>query len=101
MLPPVAAKVNVDVVIVAGFIILLNTAVTTTLGQLPAEAFGGSSETTVGGVSGEPGFPVPAFLSGSPHPETTAANTNARVQSFLKFELGITFSSLRTCKAIH
>ena len=79
-LPPLELKVNVEVLIVVGFIALLNTAVTTVLGQIPEEPLGGSTDvdTTVGGVRGPPGFP--AFLSGSPHPAITRARKNARIQ---------------------
>jgi hypothetical protein len=68
------------VLIVVGFIALLNTAVTTVLGQIPEDPFGGSTEadTTPGVLRGEPG--PGAALSASPHPEITAAKKNARIQ---------------------
>jgi hypothetical protein len=77
-LPPLEVKVKVVVLIVAGFIALLNIAVTTVLGQIPEDPFGGSTDaaTTVGGI--KLGF-VPLFLSGSPHPAITMAKRNARI----------------------
>jgi hypothetical protein len=88
------------VLIVAGFIALLNVAVTTAvLGHSRAEPFGGVTETTVGGLKGEvaPGVPLSASL----HPATMAASRNVGIQNILKFELRISFSSSHTCKAIH
>jgi hypothetical protein len=86
---------------VVGFIALLNVAVTTAvLGQTRVEPLGGVTETTVGGLKGEvaPGVPLSASL----HPAATAANRNAGIQSFLKFDtLRISFSSIQPCKAIH
>ena len=49
-LPAGSVKVNVLVLIVAGFIALLNTAVTTALEQMPEEPTGGSTDNTLGGV---------------------------------------------------
>jgi hypothetical protein len=66
------------VLIVAGFIALVNIAVTTVLGQSPEDPLAGSTDavTTVGGI--KLGF-VALFLSGSPHPAITMANRNARI----------------------
>jgi hypothetical protein len=58
--------------IVAGFIALLKVAVIIVLGQTPAEALGGSTEVTVGGVV--PGLPP---LSGSLHPTVIISSKNA------------------------
>jgi hypothetical protein len=85
-------------IIVAGFIALLNTAVTTALEQMPVETSSGATATTVGGVKGE--VAPPELLSESPHPATIVASRNNGIQKFLKFELRISFSSLHTCKAI-
>jgi hypothetical protein len=65
--------------IVKGFIAVLNIAVTTVLGQIPDEPFGGSTDAdnTAGAV---PRLLAPAFLSGSPHPAITTAKKNARIQ---------------------
>jgi len=55
-LTPPAASVNVLVFMVAGFMALLNDALTiAVLGQFKVEAFGGVTEVTVGGTSGLPG----------------------------------------------
>ena len=95
-LPPGPLNVNVVVVIVAGFIALLNVALTiATLGQTSVEPFGGVTEVTVGGVRGEPG---PAFIaSGSLHPAIPTANRNAVIHTWLIFSMRICFSSSHTC----
>jgi hypothetical protein len=86
--------VKVVVLIVAGFMALLNVAVMTAVfGQTSVEPSGGVTEVTVGAVKGEPGLPTPAFLSGSPHPATRAANRNAGNKILLIFKLRISFSS--------
>jgi len=74
-----AANVNVVAgeMIVAGFMALLNVAVTTAPWQTPVAPPKGTTETTVGGVRGEPGFAAPAFLSGSLHPVATMSSRNA------------------------
>jgi hypothetical protein len=100
-LAPPKVKVNVVVLIVAGFIALLNVAVIggALLGQRRVPF--GVTEGTVGGVKGEAALPI---LSASPHPAIimaiAAVNRNAGMQKFLKFELRISFSSLHTSKAI-
>ena len=98
-LPPGPLKVNVVVLIVAGFIALLNVAVIiATLGQTRVEPFGGVTEATAGGVRGEPG---PPLLSESPHPPTKAASRNAEIQILPTMNLRISFSSSRSYKAFH
>ena len=81
---------------VAGFMALLNVAVTTgLLGQTRVEASGGVTKVTAGEVRGSLGLPA-VFLSGSPHPGRRTANMNARnaaIQSLLPFNLRIRFSS--------
>jgi hypothetical protein len=90
--PPGPASLKVVVLIVAGFIGLLNVAVIiATLGQTRVEPFGGVTEVTVGGVKGE--VAVPAILSGSLHPVTTKAERNASIQILANFKLRISFSS--------
>jgi hypothetical protein len=90
-------KVNVVVVIVAGFIALLNVAVMRTVfGQTRVEPSGGVTEVTVGGVRGSVGLPVAAFLSGSLHPAIAMTNKNAGIQILLTFNLGIGFSPLES-----
>jgi hypothetical protein len=86
-------KVNVVVLIVAGFIALLNVAVIrgALLGQRRVPF--GVTESAVGGVSGSPAPPVPAFLSGSLHPIAKTASRNAEIQILLTFNLRISFSS--------
>jgi hypothetical protein len=67
--------VNVEVLMVAGFIALLNVAViTAVLGQTRVEPLGGVARVTVGGVRGSPGFPAFGLLSGSPHPAVKLSN---------------------------
>jgi hypothetical protein len=95
----VLAKVNVEVLIVAGFIALLNVAVIiVTLGQTTVEPAVGVSEVTVGAVRGLPGPPP---LSESPHPAARTANRNAEIQILLTFNLRISFSSSPSDKAFH
>jgi hypothetical protein len=75
---------------------LLNTAVITTglaLGHTPVLPSGGVTEVTVGAVRGSPGFDALEFLSGSPHPPTRAASTNAAIHILLTINLRIGFSS--------
>jgi hypothetical protein len=92
-------KVNVEVLIVAGFICLLNVAlITAMLGQRRVKPFVGVTETTVGAVKGLPGPPA---TSGSPHPATNAASRNAEIQILLTMNLRISFSSSRSYKAFH
>jgi hypothetical protein len=87
-----AAKVNAVAgeVIVAGFMALLNVAVTAEPWQIPETPTLGFTETTVGGVSGEPGFPTAEFLSGSLHPVVTMSSTNAENQILKLLYLGMT-----------
>ena len=92
-------KVNVEVLIVAGIICLLNVAlITAMLGQRRVKPFVGVTETTVGAVKGLPGPPA---TSGSPHPATNAASRNAEIQILLTFNLRISFSSSPSDKAFH
>lgn len=94
------AKVNVAVLIVKGFIALLNVAVITgVLGQTTAEPVGGVTEVTPGGVKGEVAPPV--LLSASPQPAIRTANRNAGIQILRTFNLRIRFSSSPCCKAFH
>ena len=97
--PPGPVKVNVAVLIVAGFIALLNVAlITAMLGQTRVKPAVGVTEATVGVVRGLPGPPA---VSGSPHPATRAANRNAGIQILLTFSLRISFSSSPSDKAFH
>jgi len=91
--PPGPAKVNVVAgeLIVAGFIALLNVAVTGVVRQAPVEPSGGVTEVTVGGVKGEVAPPV--LLSESLHPAIATASRNAGIQILLTFNLRISFSS--------
>jgi len=101
-LPLGALKVNVVVLIVAGFIALLNVAVIiATLGQTMELPFGGVTVVTVGGVRGSPGFPVPALLPEPQHPAITTVNRNARIQVLPTFNLRISFSSSPRDKAFN
>src|SRR5579864_6089162 len=78
---------------VAGFIALLNVAVTTgVLGQTRVEPAGGVTAVTIGGFRG-PVATVAACLSGSPHPANRATSRNAVIQVLLTFNLRIGFSS--------
>jgi hypothetical protein len=91
------ANVKVPVLIVAGFMALLNVAETKAPWQMPVEAPAGITETTVGGV--RLGFPVPGLLVVPQHPANTKANRNAGVQILLTFNFRISFSSLPSCTA--
>ena len=84
--------VKVVVLMVAGFIALLNVALMRVVGQ-GVEAAAGRTDVTVGGVSWPPGFPAFPFLSGSPHPTTKTASRNAEIQILLTFNLRISFPS--------
>lgn len=98
---PGPPNVKVEVLIVAGFIALLNTAVITTglaLGQTPTLPSGGVTKVTVGGVRGSPGFPVPGLLLVPQHPANTMASRNAGFEILL-IKLRISFSSSPSCKA--
>jgi hypothetical protein len=90
---PGPVNVKVVVVIVAGFIALLNVAVMrTVLGQTRVEASSGVTEVTVGGVKGSVGPPAPAFLSGSLQLASTMTNKNSGIQILQAFNLDISFS---------
>jgi hypothetical protein len=90
-----AANVNVVAgeMIVAGFMALLKVAVTAALWQMPETPTPGFTETTVGGVSGEPGFPTPEFLSGSLHAVVTISSRNAVNQILELLSLRMTYPS--------
>jgi hypothetical protein len=90
-----AANLKVPVVIVAGFMALLNVAVTTAPWQTPVAPPNGITETTVGGVREGGGPPLPE--SGSPHPAIPTANRNAVTHTWLIFSMRICFSSSHTC----
>jgi hypothetical protein len=93
-LPLGPLKVNVVVLIVAGFIALLNVAVIIAmLGQTTELPFGGVTVVTVGGVKGSPGFPVPALLPEPQHPAITTVNRKVGIQILQTFNLRISFSS--------
>jgi hypothetical protein len=86
-------NVNVELVIVAGFIALLNVAVmSTVLGHTKSEASGGVTEVTAGGVRGSVGLPAPTFLSASPHPAIARIDKIAEIQILLAFDVCIRFS---------
>ena len=90
---PGPVNVKVVVVIVAGFIALLNVAVMRiVLGQTRVDPSTGVTEVTVGTVRGSDGLPVPAFLSGSPQPAITMANKNTGIQILQPIKLNISFS---------
>ena len=73
--PPVPDKVNVDVLMVAGFIALLKVALIMAVpGQIPVLPFAGVTRTTEGGVVGEV---ATAFLSGSPQPAIKPSSRRA------------------------
>jgi hypothetical protein len=76
---------------VAGFIALLNVAVTTAPWQTPVAPPNGTTETTVGGVR-EGGGPL-LLESGSLHPAIPTAKRNAGIQILAVFNLRISFSS--------
>jgi hypothetical protein len=79
--------------IVTGFIGLLNVAAMMTLfGQTGVAGSGGVNDTTVGGVSGATGFPAPEFLPSSPHPATNPIIRNAMTHIIRTVNLRISFS---------
>lgn len=83
MFPSGPLRLNVERLIIAGFIGLLNIAVITTglaLGQTSTLPSGGVTKVTVGGVKGSAGFPAFGFLSGSPHPVTNMSSRIAANQ---------------------
>ena len=87
--PLESAKVNVAVVIVRGFIALLNVAVMiVVLGQATVVPLAGVTAVTVGGARG---LPVPACLSESLHPAMTRASRNAGIQILETFNVLIRF----------
>jgi hypothetical protein len=93
-LAPREVKINVELLIVAGFIALLNVAVITVeANEATVEPSGGVTELTLGGVSGSPGFPAFAFLSKSAHPATKATNRSATNDIFPVLNLRIGFCS--------
>src|SRR5436305_6232478 len=95
MLAPALVTVKVEVVIVAGFMALLNVAVmTAVLGQTRVEPSGGVTDVTAGGVKGAPGFVDVAVLSLSLQPTSTTAERNAAMQRFRTCDLYIRLSSL-------
>jgi len=94
-----AASLNVPVLMVAGFITLLNVAVTMAPWQTPVAAPTGTTETAAGGVKGEVAPPV--LLSESPHPAIATANRNAGIEILLTFNLRISFSSSPSYKAFY
>src|ERR1700721_2527546 len=86
---------------VAGFMSLLNVAVITAVfGQTRVEPSGGVTRVTVGGFRGPPGFPAPAFLSGSPHPAIRTANKNAGIHILRTVNLRMRFSSSPSYKSL-
>ena len=90
---PGPVKVNVEVLMVAGFIALLNVALIMAVpGHTPALPFGGVTETTVGAVVGEEATP---FLSGSPHPTAKLSNRRAVNQILCLLHVRIRASSSR------
>jgi hypothetical protein len=94
-LAPALVTVNVEALIVAGFITLLNVAViTAVLGQTRVEASGGVTDVTAGGVKGLTGFDgdVPAFLSLSLQPAIKLDKRNAAIHHLPSVNLYISFS---------
>ena len=86
-------KVNVEALSVAGFIALLNVALTmAVLEQTLGEASSGVTDVAVGKVNGSVGFPAAAFFS-SPHPVIATVNRNAEITIFVIFDMCINFSS--------
>ena len=96
---PGPVNVKVALVIVAGFMALLNVAVIRiVLGQTRVDVSSGVTEVTVGGVKGSVGFPVPAFLSESPQLAINIINRNSGIQILQTFNVDISFSpSESTC----
>jgi hypothetical protein len=91
---PFAVNLNVVVLIVAGFIALLNVAVmTAVLGHTRRVPLGGVTAVTIGGATGSVG--LNAAPSGSPHPGVKAAtaSSNAVIKTLLSFNLFIYISS--------
>jgi hypothetical protein len=87
-------KVNVVVLIVAGFMALLKDAlITTGVPQVRIEPARGFTDDTWGGVRGLPGFPAPGFASESPQPAIAMASRKTGIQILLTFNLRISFSS--------
>ena len=82
---------NVDMVIVAAFIGLLNVAViTAVLGQDTMVTSGGVTAVTVGGVKGSLGFPEFGLFSVSSHPPAvTTANSKAGIHTWYALYLRI------------
>jgi hypothetical protein len=79
--PPGPFKVNVEVVMVAGFIALLNVALMmAVVEQRPVLPFAGVTRITVGGVVGGV---ASAFLSGSPHPARKLRKRSTMIQIIL------------------
>ena len=89
--------VKVVALIVAGFIALLNVALTRVLEQAVVEPASGTTESTVGGLRGEVVLPA----SGSPQPATETASKSAAIKILLTFNLRISFSSSPSYKAFH
>ena len=95
-------KVNVVVLIVAGFMALLKVALMITgLPHVKVEPLRGFTEVTAGGVKGLTGFPAPEFASGSLQPAIARANRNAGIQILQTFDVRISFSSSPSCKPLH
>ena len=94
---PGPVTVNVALVIVAGFMALLNVAVIrTVLGQTRVDVSSGVTEVTVGGGKGSVWLPVPAFLSVSLQLAIVMTKKIATIQILLIFNLGIGFSPSET-----
>jgi hypothetical protein len=89
---------KLPVLIVAGFIGLLNVALIRVVGQAVWDAIAGSTDTTAGGLSGEAG--PPAFLSASLHPAITTPNIKAGIQALQTFNLYISFLSSITMLSV-
>ena len=95
----VTVKVNVETR-VAGFIGLLNVALTMAVVEHTGEVASGVTEVTVGKANGSVGFPAAAFFS-SPQPVIATANRNAEIVIFVIFDMCINFSSSFSGKAFH
>jgi hypothetical protein len=102
MLAPLfVVKVNVEVLMVAGFIALLNTAVImVALGHTPTLPLTGVTRITVGGVWGAVGIPAFLLLFGLQHPAAKPSVSSARNKSlwFGCSRIHILFFSLRGSK---
>ena len=81
--PPGPVKVNVPVVIVAGFIVSLNVAVITEVKATPVVAFAGTTLTTIGGTAG---------VCSRPHPPITPVASSASTQKKRTISLLMKFS---------